>query len=237
MNAHRDEIIAIIPARGGSKGIPRKNLVVVGGAPLLAHSIRQARACPRIGRVFVSTDDDEIARTARSEGAEVVMRPAWTAVDTASSESALLHALDEYRTVHGSDPSLVVFLQATSPLRGRDDISNAIGLLEREGADSLFSACTLEGFLWRRSADGLYSFSYDYRRRPRRQEAPEDLMENGSIYVFKPWVLREHENRLGGKIAVYCMDRLHSFQIDTPEDIALFEKLFLVANTQSGAAA
>jgi len=120
-----------------------------------------------------------------------------------------------------------VFLQATSPLRRPDDVSFAIRTLLDENADSLFSACPMHGFLWRRERGGRdwRSHSYDYRNRPRRQDAPEDVVENGSIYVFRPWVLRETGNRLGGKIAVHFMDAAESVQVDEPSDLALVEHL------------
>jgi N-acylneuraminate cytidylyltransferase len=219
-------IVAIIPARGGSKGIPRKNLALVGGRPLIAWTIESARRTPEIDRVLVSTDDEEIAAVARDWGAEVVRRPASIAGDEASSESALRHALDEL-AASGGDPELIVFLQATSPSRRPRDISDAITTLRREGADSLFSASPVHGFVWRRGmgSDGWSSFSYDHRHRQRRQDSPEDVIENGSIYVFRPRILRETGNRLGGRIAVHRMDPLDSFQVDEPEDLALFERL------------
>jgi YrbI family 3-deoxy-D-manno-octulosonate 8-phosphate phosphatase len=222
---HPDEILAIIPARGGSKGIPRKNLCPVAGKPLLAYTVEHARRTPEITRVVVSTDDPEIGAIAEHWGAEVVRRPPEFSGDEASSESALLHALDQLRAAEGYEPGLVVFLQATSPLRRPDDIQSAIATLRAERADSLFSAGPVHGFVWRREAGRLDSFSYDHRNRRRRQDAPEDLLENGSIYLFKPQVLREFGNRLGGKIAVYLMDPLDSLQVDEPADLPLFERL------------
>ena len=266
--------IVIIPARGGSKGIPGKNICSVGGKPLLAWSIDQARLTPQISRVFVSTDSIGIAEVAQEYGAEVIMRPPEISGDSATSESCLVHALDVLRsaerraqsaegkeqsgksqepgalpafpfasdlrpptsdlrlpvsdlrplTLENCEPDLVVFLQATSPLREPDDIKKAIETLAREDADSLFSACRVEGFVWRVEKDGTpRSFTYDHLNRPRRQDAPEDLIENGSIYMFKPWVLRQFNNRLGGKVAVYRMPALHSFQIDEPADLELVE--------------
>lgn len=211
-------VLAIIPARGGSKGIPRKNLRLLAGRPLLAHTIAHARATPSIGRIVVSTDDEEIASEATALGVEVMRRPAELSGDTASSEAALLHTLDRLAE-EGYRPELVVFLQATSPLRREHDVEEAIQTLLAEGADSLFSASRLEGFLWRNGPEGVRSFTYDHRHRPRRQDAPEDLIENGSIYVFRPWVLREHGNRLGGRIAVHRMPFLYALQIDEPSDL------------------
>jgi YrbI family 3-deoxy-D-manno-octulosonate 8-phosphate phosphatase len=217
--------LAVIPARGGSKGIPRKNVRPICGKPLLGWTIEAARAARQVDRIVVSTDDPEIAAVARRFGADVIDRPAEISGDTASSESALLHALDHLRDTKGYEPDLVVFLQATSPLRRPGDVQAAIETLEQERADSLFSACTAHGFVWRLHEGRLRSLTYDYRSRPRRQEIGEDLVENGSIYVFRPSVLRETNNRLGGKVAVYRMDPLDSFQIDEPGDFERMEQL------------
>ncbi len=226
-------ILALVPARGGSKGIPRKNIQPLAGKPLLAYTIEHARQTPAITRVVVSTDDAEIAAIAQQYGAEVVWRPVEISGDDASSESALLHALDYLRDTEGYEPDLVVFLQATSPLRQPDDIQKAIETLQREQADALFSACAVHGFIWRREGKRLSSLSYDYRNRPRRQEmGGEDLLENGSIYVFKPAMLRQYGNRLGGKIAVYRMHPLDSFQVDEPDDLQLIEQLLPLRNRQ-----
>jgi len=219
--------LAIIPARGGSKGIPRKNIRLLNGKPLIAHTIEQARQTPAISRVVVSTDDAEIGAVAQQYGAEVVWRPAEISGDTASSESALLHVLDHLAQTEGYEPELVVFLQATSPLRRPDDIQNAITALEREQADSLFSACRYEGHIWQ-VKDGVLLPTHDYQHRQRRQDKPEELTENGSIYVLKPWVLREFNNRLGGKIAVYRMHVLDSFQVDEPADLEMLAQLMRI---------
>jgi YrbI family 3-deoxy-D-manno-octulosonate 8-phosphate phosphatase len=218
-------ILAIIPARGGSKGVPRKNVRPFLGKPLLVHSIEHARSSPSVTRVVVSTDDQEITGVAHQNGAEVIHRPAAISGDTASSESALLHVLDHLREVERYEPDLVVFLQATSPLRRPGDVQGAIETLEREGADSLFSACPAHGFVWRLQEGQLQSLSYDHRNRPRRQDLSEDLIENGSIYVLRPWVLRKHNSRLGGKIAVHRMDLFDSFEIDELGDFERMEQM------------
>ncbi|MEO8097276.1 MAG: acylneuraminate cytidylyltransferase [Acidobacteriota bacterium] len=225
------KVLAIIPARGGSKGIPGKNLVPIGGTPLVSISIEHALASTCVNRVVVSTDDAAISAAAREAGAEVVNRPAEISGDTASSESALLHALEVLRERESYTPDLVVFLQATSPLRTGTDIDAAIGILEDEGADSLFSANASHGFVWRRTAEGWKSFSYDHLNRPRRQDAPEDVIENGSIYVFRPSVLLETGNRLGGRVAVYRMSYADSMQIDEPEDLETIARLLIPERT------
>ena len=119
-------ILAIIPARGGSKGIPRKNLQEVLGVPLVTHTIRHAQISGLVDHVVVSTDDAEIATVAAEAGAEVVRRPAEIAGDTVPSESALLHVLEEFAGHEVDDPELLVFLQATSPVRRSEHIDGAI---------------------------------------------------------------------------------------------------------------
>lgn len=231
MDSH---VIAVIPARGGSKGVPRKNIKLLRGVPVIAYSIESARNSPSIERVIVSTDDAKIGEISRSYGAEVIWRPDEISGDTASSEAALLHALDYLRDTEAYNPDLVVFLQATSPLRQYEDIQNAIDKLVKEKADSLFSACSTHGFIWRKQGSELSSLTYDYFKRPRRQDIGEDLIENGSIYIFKPWVLREFNNRLGGVIGVYKMSPLDSFQIDAEEDFILIEKLIELRYSRLG---
>lgn len=215
------KIIAVVPARGGSKRIPRKNLIPLIGVPLVAYSIRHALAARLVDEVYVSTDDTEIAAIARRLGVQVVTRPAALATDEATSESALLHVLDD-RLSHGlSDPELVVFLQATSPVRRPNDIDSAIETLSRLAVDSVFSACEDRRLLWRVEPQGPRPINYDVRRRPREQEMGHQFMENGSIYVIRTSALRRLGNRMAERIGVYPMDYWCSFQVDTAEDVEL----------------
>jgi YrbI family 3-deoxy-D-manno-octulosonate 8-phosphate phosphatase len=213
--------IAIIPARGGSKRIPAKNLLPIAGEPLLAHSLRHAREASGVFETWVSTDDDAIAAVARARGARVAPRPPELADDRATSEAALLHTLDYRRQLGLEDPEIFVFLQATSPIRKPGDIDGAIATFYRENADSVFSACENNRLIWAMTPEGPQSITYDYHRRQREQDMPRQMRENGSIYVLKPELLRKTGNRLGGRMAVYEMDYWSSFQIDTPEHIEL----------------
>jgi N-acylneuraminate cytidylyltransferase len=189
----------------------------------LAHSIEAALGASTVTRVVVSTDDDEIAETAARNGAEVVRRPSELAADTASSESALLHVLDHLQKEEGYEPDLVVFLQATSPIRDEGDIDGAVGELKTRGADSLLSVVSSHRFLWRLNEGVPQPLNYDPQARPRRQDREPEFAENGSIYVFKPWVLREFNCRLGGKVALYEMGPWSGIDIDTPADLELCE--------------
>lgn len=177
------EVVAIIPARGGSKGILRKNMIQLCGKPLIAWSIEAAKAAKSVHRIVVSTDDTEISAIAQEYGAEVVLRPAEISGDEAASETALLHVLNHLRETEGYKPDLVVFLQATSPCRKAGTIDDLVENLKKSQADSCFSTCT-EHFTgrWRISDDGIpHPVNFELSNRPRRQDYPIEYLENGSI--------------------------------------------------------
>jgi len=219
--------VAIILARGGSKGIPHKNLIDFAGKPLLAWSIMQAKTAETVDSVYVSSDSDAILDMAAHYGARTIKRPDEFSTDTASSESALLHALDRIVADLGAEPERIVFLQATSPLREPSDIDGAIATFIAQGADSLFSDAVLDDFCaWHEEGGVLKGKTFDPFNRGRRQDRKPLFLENGSIYVFKPALLRKAGNRLGGKIARYSMDFWKSFEIDTVENIELCEYFF-----------
>ena len=193
------------------------------GRPMIAWSILQARRSEVVDQVFVTSDDDEILETAEAWGASGIRRPRNLASDTASSESALQHAVDWIESRERL-PDLVVFLQATSPLREPDDITGAIRQMESDQADSLLTCAPLEDcFIWQPSPQGYMTSNYDYRKRPRRQDLGEQYLENGSIYLFTPEVLRRYNNRLGGKIAIFLMAGWKSVQLDSIELKSLVE--------------
>lgn len=218
-----EKIVCIIPARGGSKGIPKKNIIPFAGKPLIAWSIEQAKRSRYISDIYVTSDDDDILRISSSYGVKVIRRPKVISGDTASSESALIHALSEIKF----KPNLIVFLQAVAPLRKYNDIDCAIKKIFEDRADSLFSGSYLEDFfVWIETEKGLKSLNYDYKNRKRRQETDKSFVENGSIYIFKPVIIEKENNRLGGKISIYEMEFWQSFEIDTYEDIELCEWLF-----------
>lgn len=214
-------ITCIIPARGGSKGIPKKNIAPVCGRPLIAWSIEQALCSRLVDEVIVSTDSHEIGEVAVSCGAQWMLRSDLTATDTASSESCLLECLN----VLDREPNLIVFLQATSPIRQPGDIDGAIEELHRHKLDSVFSARHIEGYTWTVGQ----SVTPNYVHRNMRQvQSVRRLEENGSIYVFRPWVLRKYGARLGGNIGFYEMHPMDSFQVDEPRDVELIEQAMQV---------
>lgn len=222
---NRVSALAIIPARGGSKGIPGKNIKPLVGKPLLAYSIEQARAANSVQRVVVSTDSDAIAEVAVRYGAEVIRRPPEISDGLSSSELALLHVLDTLQASEGYVPEIVVFLQATSPCRIPGDIDNAVSLLLERKADSLLSCCLehFTGHFQMREDGSVFPTNFDPGKRPMRQQVPIDYVENGSIYVFRTDILRTLGSRLGGRITVYPMPAWRSFQIDEPGDYEVAE--------------
>jgi len=218
-------IVAIIPARGGSKGIPKKNIIDFCGKPLIAWSILQAKRCSMIDEVYVSSDSDEIINISSNYGAETIRRPKELSTDASSSEDALSHAVSIIEKK--SSIYTIVFMQATSPLREEKDIEGAIREFKSQKVDSLFSAARLEDFfIWKKTPSGFVSINYDYRKRLRKQEIKTQYVENGSIYVFKPSVLKEHNNRLGGRIGIYEMEFWKTYEIDSIEDKELCEWYF-----------
>lgn len=215
-------VVAIIPARAGSKGIINKNIIDFCGKPLVAWSIEQAKNAQNVEEVFVSTDGENIAEIAQEYGAKVIRRPKELASDVASSEDALLHAINEIRKEMKIDN--ILFLQATSPVRLCEDIEQAIDIFFREQYDSLFSMSILEDYcLWKKEGKKLVSWTYDYMNRGRRQEREKLYLENGSIYVFKSKLIEETHNRLGGKIGMYEMPLERSGEIDSEDDITICE--------------
>ena len=212
-------IVAIIPARGGSRAIRGKNLVDFCGKPLLAWSVEQARASRRIAATYVSSDSAEILATATRYGALPIERPAHLAGDAEPSESAWCHALDVIEAQDGA-VDLVAGLQPTSPVREGTDLDAAIALLESRGYDSLLSCTTLaDYFIWADGADGPVSVNYDYCDRKPRQQIERRYLENGSFYLFKPQILRACNNRLGGRVGLFPMPKYKSFQIDDVDDL------------------
>ncbi|OLT55932.1 acylneuraminate cytidylyltransferase family protein [Moorena bouillonii] len=214
--------VCIIPARGGSKGVPRKNIKPLNSLPLIIYSIIDATEASLVDQLYVTTDDAEIASKVEEYGASIIKRPDELAGDTASSELALAHALDEIER-SGIHPNLIVFLQCTSPIRSGIDIDNAIQKLQAEDADSLVSVSPSHRFLWKQVDGVAKSINYDYRDRPRRQDMNPQYVENGSIYIFKPWVLQKLGNRLGGKISLFPMSEAAAHEIDSPLDFEIAE--------------
>ncbi|MEV6960051.1 N-acylneuraminate cytidylyltransferase [Streptomyces sp. NPDC051207] len=238
-------VLAVIPARGGSKGVPAKNLAPVGGVPLVARAVRECLAARLVTDVVVSTDDRAIAAAAREAGAEVVLRPAAIAGDTATSEAAVLHAMDAHEALHGAAVDAVLLVQCTSPFIVREDVDGVAAAVVEDGADTALTVAPFHGFIWRDAenaqnpenadnpenaenaalpegapASGGHGVNHDKSFRPRRQDRPQDLLETGAAYAMDAAGFRKHRHRFFGRTELVRTDPARVLEIDDPHDLA-----------------
>jgi len=218
-------VSAIILARGGSKGIPNKNIIDFCGKPLIAWTIEQCLSSKHISEVWVSSDSQKILEVVKEYGAKTIKRPDDISGDFATSESAWLHAIEFIE--RDGDIDFVLAPQITSPLREAQDIDNAIELFQSEKYDSMFSSSIAEDlFFWKEDKrHELQSVNYDYLNRQRRQDIQEQIIENGSFYIFKSEIIKKYNNRFGGKIGHSKMEFWKMFEIDNLEDIRMCSAL------------
>ncbi|MGJ9411325.1 cytidylyltransferase domain-containing protein [Aeromicrobium sp. CF4.19] len=220
------DVCVIIPARGGSKGVPRKNLRLLGGEPLVARAVRTVLGAPGVDGVVVSTDDAEIAFAARTAGARVVDRPERLAGDLASSESAIQHALGRLAH-HGPVPTVIVLVQATSPFIDPGALGRAISAVRAGECDVAFSVTRSHGHLWRHGADGPEGVNHDVGRRQRRQDREPQMEETGAFYVMRTDGFLEHGHRFFGRLRMVEVDARDALEIDSEHDLRLAEELLL----------
>ncbi len=216
-------IIAIIPARGGSKGIPKKNIINFLKKPLITHSIEYAKSSNLINDIYISTDDNHIAKIGSENGAKIIKRPDFLSNDTASTESAILHLLNEIN----NKPDVIVLLQPTSPLRPKGSLDKALEYFFLEKHDSLLSISPTHRFFWN-IRDKKAIPKYDFKNRPRRQDMDTsdiNYIENGSLYIFTYENLLKNNNRLGGRIGYVIFDEKYSYEIDSMTDLKFLETL------------
>lgn len=219
-------VLAVVPARAGSKGIPGKNLRTVAGRSLVRRTVEAARTATRIDAVVVSTDGDAIAAEAVAAGARVVRRPASLAGDEASSESAVLHVLETLTAAGEPEPEVVVFLQATSPFTDPADLDAAVTRVLAGHADAVFAAAPSHAFLWRVDDDGAaVAVNHDAAVRPRRQDRTPEFRETGAFYVFRAAAFRRHRHRFHGRAELVVVDPRGAIDIDDPADLALASAL------------
>jgi CMP-N,N'-diacetyllegionaminic acid synthase len=232
--SHR--VVALIPARGGSKGIPRKNVLPIAGKPLIAWSIRQGLEAARVDRVIVSTDDPEIARVALEYGAEVpFLRPAEYAHDLAPDVDVFAHALRFLLEAEGYAPHAVVHLRPTGPVRRTADIDLAVDLLlAHPEADSVRSVSLVHQSpykMWSRRDDGRIEpllrlpGVVDCQSRP-RQSLPAAYWQNGYVDVLRPRVVIEGGSMCGEHVLPFLVETT-LFDLDYPEDVAPVEEALL----------
>lgn len=219
--------LAVIPARGGSKRIPRKNIVFLGKKPLIVYTIDAALKSRKIARTVVSTDNEEIAAVAKQYGAEVpFMRPSRIAQDKSSLVEVLEHALKKME-VKGQKFNAVILLQPTSPFRDAKNIDEAINLFEKTEADTVTAVSYPDEspyYAWRIRDNELISlFPIKYQNMP-REKHPITVMENGAIYIIKREIVLT-KKIYGEKVVPYIMDREKSLNIDELIDLQWAEFL------------
>jgi len=230
------ETLAIIPARGGSKGLPGKNIRPLVGVPLIGHTICAALEADSVSRVMVTTDDEGIAAVARELGAEVpFLRPHELSGDKASGVEVCLHALAHAEDVLDYHPDLVILLQPTSPMRNASDIDAAVSLLLESDADSVVSLKPVTEYpQWMKKMDGEQRISplFDDLEIPSaRQDLEKSYLLNGAIYLSVAAVLKKHGSFYGGDTRGYVMPEERSIDIDTLNDFLIAEAL--ITRTQS----
>jgi len=219
-------ITAIILARGGSKGIPKKNIINFCGKPLISWTIENCFNAG-INSVWVSSDSEEILEISKNSGAQVLKRPNELSNDNSTSEEGWLHAINHIESFQNSKIDFVFAPQVTSPLREASDITNAIKIIDEQKLDSLFSSSVVEDlFFWEKDSSGkLESVNYDWKNRKRRQDISEKFIENGSFYFFKSEILKNNNNRFGGNIGLVKMEFWKMFEIDNKQDFRMCSAL------------
>jgi CMP-N-acetylneuraminic acid synthetase len=224
-------VLGIIPARGGSKGVPRKNIRLLCGKPLVAYTIESSLQAKRLARTILSTEDNEIAEVGRAHGADVpFLRPVELAQDDTSSFDVVLHTVNELE-LQCDVYDAVCLLQPTNPLRRAADIDICIGLLESSGADSVISVLPVpdpynpKWVYWRNDQGELSLSTGESSPVSRRQDLPPAFHRDGSIYVTRRSVLDDHEDLYGTRVHGYELNAEHCVNIDTVEDWASAEQI------------
>lgn len=221
------DVLAIIPARGGSKGLPRKNILPLLGKPLIAYTIEEAKKSKYISRVIVTTDDDEIAQVSIKFHAEVpFMRPKDLASDNISTNDVIRHTLDTIMLQDGKLPQIICLLQCTSPLRTVEDIDNTIEKIIKSDFDSAVSVCEVDNNpYWMNVFNGekLSYFIEEGKNIKRRQDLPKVYQMNGAVYVTKTEAFLRENNIECESITGYIMDKEKSVDIDTSIDFKIAE--------------
>lgn len=222
-------MLAIIPARSGSKGVPKKNIKELAGAPLISYTIKAAKKSEFITRVIVSTDSEEIADVARKYGAEVpFLRPAELATDDAKAIDVYLYTIERLNLENDEQINEFLVLLPTSPLRNYMDIDQAIKIFKKKNADSVISVTETEyppQWIKRISEKGVLEDYFQGMNNLNRQEYEKTYIPNGAIYIFKYNVLKKEYNYYTDKTYPYIMPNIRSIDIDTPLDFMIAEYL------------
>lgn len=229
------KILAIIPARGGSKGIPRKNIKELNGKPLIAYAIEEALRSKYIDKVIISTEDEEISKISKKYNAEVpFLRPKELAKDDTPGIDPILHAV-KWLHDKSSDFDYIICLQCTSPFRKVEQIDEALEKLINKEADSIVSVCESEvSPYWMKKMENelMNDFLDDIPFYPRRQDAPQVYRLNGAIYIAKTEMLVKNKNWYTENTLAYVMDRKSSLDIDDMIDFKFAEFLMKDGNNE-----
>ena len=218
--------LVIIPARGGSKGIPRKNVRLMAGKPLISYSIENAINSIHNLDVVVSTDDDEIARISSSYGAQVIMRPENLATDSVTLDPVIFHAVNEMEEEKNARYDIVITMQPTSPLLKRETLDAAIEYFTKNDYDTVLSGINKPHLSWTEIEGRIVPA---YEKRLNRQYLPKNLMETGAFFISKRVFVNEH-SRFGPNVSVYEISENEAIDIDTPQDWWIAEKELLKKN-------
>lgn len=216
--------VAIILARGGSKGIKNKNIIKINNKPLIYWSIKVCLRAKNIKSVWVSSDSDKILNVAKKLGSNIIKRPKNISGDNSSSEKAWHHSI-EYINKNFYNVDTVIGIQPTSPIRAKGVLDQGIRKYYKEKLDSMFTAKeVLHNNIWRKQ-NGIFKPNYDLKKRPMRQKLEKKYQENGSFYIFDSKKFLKRKKRLFGKIGCLTMKTIPSLEIDNYEDLELFSSL------------
>ena len=216
------EIAAIVLARGGSKRLPRKNVKLLDGKPMIAYTIQAA--LESVGNCYVSTDNDEIEKVSLNYGATVIRRDPELARDDTPATDVLYQLFIQSAELHDFTGT-VVLLNPTSPLRHIDHIRDALNYRNNGNYDTVLSVCPYNKFLWQPNEFSAVPLNYEPSKRPRSQGVSPVYQENGAIYICSADHIRQTGNFLGGNIGLYKMPYWESFEVDTAYDFDLVEQL------------
>ena len=210
--------IALIPLRGGSKGIPNKNIKKFLGKPLCEWVLKAALKSKFIDEVYVSSDSSKILNTVSkiSKKINLIKRSSYLAKDSTATEDVIIDFMDSKKFDN------LILIQATSPLTESIHLDEAGSIFMKKKLDSLFTAVRTKRFFWK---NNLTPINYNYKKRPNRQDFKGTLMENGAFYIFTRELMKNKKSRLGGKIGVYEMDEIHSLELDEITDWEILQRI------------
>ena len=218
-------ILSIIPARGGSKGIPLKNLKLLNKKPLIDYTVTASLKSKFITRTIVSSDHLKIQKRAQKLGAQVIKRPKYLSLDSSHIESVIEHCLNHLKLKENYRPDLIILLQNTSPLRTKKHIDDALKIFLNSKYDSMLSGYVSHNFIWRIKNNNAIPLNYNPEKRPNRQEFNNQFIENGAIYITKFSSFQKSKCRISGKIGFYEMPKELSIDIDTKSDLLEASKI------------